>query len=397
MSAIAGVADTTSQKSAFLAPEVPELARKRFERVAICSVFGDPLDRRTWSAAPYNIGRCMQGFGIAVEGLHTGASRGEQAVLASHYSLLGYGAPRSKEAVLRMLPARRHAADRLASTAKRRGIEHVLHTGTMDLLKSPRAPELKHYLYCDQTWEHSLRYRPDRHTYSDKAIEAFNLAERESLSAAEHIFTFGRYVRDHIVSYYGIPADKVTAVGSGMGEIPPYYGHKDYSRPRLLFVAKHLFVAKGGNLLLAAFRIARSIRPDLLLTIVGDERSRSFIPTIPGIEFRAHIPWAELQQLYQQSTLLTQPMLNDPWGQVYLEALISRTPVLGLHRNGLPEITEDGRHGFLVKEATPEAVAAAILEAVADPQRLADMGESGQQHVLRSYSWERSAQRIAFI
>lgn len=372
-------------------------ARKRFERVAVCSLFGDPFDRRTWSGAPYNIARWLQNYGIAVEGICTGASRSEQALLAAHYSLMGYGAPRSREAVLRSPPARRRAADRLAIALRRRGIEHVIHTGTMDLLKSTYAPEIKHYLYCDQTWAQSLLYRPDRHSYSPRAVEAFNLLEAESLAAAEHVFTFGTYVRDHIIDYYGLPREKVTAVGSGMGEILPYYGPKDYSHPRLLFVAKHLFVAKGGNLLLDAFRIARAQRPDLLLTIVGDERSRPFVPVEPGIIFRAHVPWTELQQLFREASLFTQPMLNDPWGQVYLEALLSRTPVLGLRRNGLPEITENGRHGFLVDEADPKAVAAAILEATSDPQRLAQMGSSGQQHVLRSYSWDLAARRIAFI
>ncbi|WP_298724058.1 glycosyltransferase family 4 protein [uncultured Ferrovibrio sp.] len=369
----------------------------RFERAAICSIFGDPLDRRTWSSAPFNIARRLQQYGVAVEGFSTGIPRGELAVLAAHYTLRGYGAPRNSEAVLRSPPARRHAADRLALALRRRGIQHVIHTGTMDLLPSRHAPELKHYLYCDQTWALSLLYRPDRDSYRPRAVEAFDLLEAESLACAEHIFTFGTYVRDHIIDHYGIPAEKVTAVGSGMGEIEPNHEPKDYTQPRLLFVAKHLFAAKGGHLLLDAFRIARTHRPDLTLTIVGDERSRPFVPDEPGIIFRAHVPWTELQQLFRDATLFTQPMLNDPWGQVYLEALLSRTPVLGLRRNGLPEITEDGRHGFLVDKAEPEAVAAAILDAISDPERLSRMGISGQQHVLRSYSWDIAAQRIAFV
>lgn len=89
-------------------------------------------------------------------------------------------------------------------------------------------------------------------------------------------------------------------------------------------------------------------------------------------------------------------MLNDPWGQVYLEAMLSLTPVLGLRRNGLPEILENGRHGFMVDEATPEAISAAILDALSDPAKLAAMARSGQEHVLRSYSWDMVARRIAY-
>ena len=76
------------------------------------------------------------------------------------------------------------------------------------------------------------------------------------------------------------------------------------------------------------------------------------------------------------------------------EALASRTPVLGLNRNGLPEITCYGRYGFLVDRPDPQAVAASLVEAMSDMDRLAWMGTEGQRHVLRHYSWDTVAERI---
>jgi len=370
---------------------------RRFERVAVSSIFGDPMDRRTWSAAPYNVASCLQKLGIAVEGIHSGGTRGERGLLALHYIMTGYGRPHSSEAVLRLASARRKAAERLAETARRRRIRHILHMGTLDLPPVDRDDGVKHYLYCDQTWALSLAHRPDISDYSRRAVANFEATERAALDSVEHVFTFGHYVRDHMIAHYGLPPEKVTAVGSGMGQIEPYDQPKDYSRPHLLFVAKHLFSAKGGNLLVEAFRIAQQQRPDLLLNIVGDPASASHVATThPGIHFHPHLPWRELQRLYRVSTILVQPMLNDPWGQVYLEALLSRTPVIGLNRNGLPEIVENGHHGFLVEDADPQALAGTILGALSDPQRLTEMGWSGQQHVLQSYSWDAVANRIAF-
>jgi glycosyltransferase involved in cell wall biosynthesis len=63
----------------------------------------------------------------------------------------------------------------------------------------------------------------------------------------------------------------------------------------------------------------------------------------------------------------------------------------------LPEITEHGRHGFLVGSADPESICETMLEAMSDPARLSRMGTSGQRHVVRNYSWERTARRIAEI
>jgi glycosyltransferase involved in cell wall biosynthesis len=120
------------------------------------------------------------------------------------------------------------------------------------------------------------------------------------------------------------------------------------------------------------------------------------VPPERGVTFRAHLPWSELQQLFRDSTLLVQPMLNDPWGQVYLEAMVSRTPVMGLVRNGLPELVDGGRHGFLVDRAEPEALAGAILCALSDPERLERMAEAAQRYVLGTYGWDRVAERILF-
>jgi glycosyltransferase involved in cell wall biosynthesis len=371
---------------------------RRFDRLAISSVFGDPIDRRTWSGAPYNVMRRLQKHGIAAEGIYSGFSRGERALLGIHYLMMGYGQPPSSEALLRIRVARCRAAERLAAVARRRHIRHILHTGTLDLpTVSSNDDDLIHYLYCDHTWALSLPYRPDRDSYSARAVRDFDELERQALARVEHVFTFAEYVRDHMISYYGLSPERVTAVGSGMGQIEPYTGVKNYTRPDLLFIAKHLFMAKGGGLVVEAFRLAQRQRPDLTLTIVGDMRSRIHIPALPGLKVFDHLPWRELQRLLRMSSLLVQPMLNDPWGQVYLEALLSRTPVIGLHRNGLPEILEQGRHGFLVSEDSPAALADAILDALSDPLQLAAMGLSGQRHVLQNYSWDRVARMMTGI
>lgn len=338
----------------------------------------------------------MERLGIVVEAIRPRLGRLARAGIALRGVLSGHGMPASSEEVLRSMRARRVMARDVAEQAGRLGVGHVLHTGTLDLPACDLVRGVRHYLYCDHSWALAARHHVHAHRYTDKARRIFEDGEREALTGLSHVFTFGSYVRDNLISHYQLPPDRVTAVGSGMGSIEPWFGRKDYTRPQLLFVAKHLFKAKGGLLLLEAFALARQERPDLSLTIVGDERSRAFVHGHPGVVLRAHLPWAELQQIYRESTLLVQPMLNDPWGQVYLEAMVSRTPVVGLRRNALPELLDGGRHGFLVDDAEPAALARTIIDALADPARLEDMALAAQSHVIASYSWDRVAERIVF-
>lgn len=368
----------------------------RFDRVAITCVFGDPRDLRSWSGAPANLANALERLGVGVEGIRPRMSRLAKFGVAARDMIAGLGRPLSSEQVLRSLRARRRLAAQVTEAASRLGARHVLHTGTFDLPAPGGASGVAHYLYCDHSWALARTHHVHANRYSRKAMAAFEEAERQSLSGLAHVFTFGAYVRDNLIAHYGLAAERVTAVGSGMGAIEPYDGPKSYDKPSLLFVAKHLFQAKGGVLLLEAFELARRRRSDLTLTIVGDERSRAFVGDRLGITFHAHLPWSALQQLYRDATLLVQPMLNDPWGQVYLEAMASRTAVMGLNRNGLPEIVDGGRHGFLVDRADPAALAEAILSAVSDPPRLERMAAAAQRHVLENYSWNRVAERIAY-
>jgi glycosyltransferase involved in cell wall biosynthesis len=370
--------------------------RPRFDRVAITCVFGDPRNPRSWSGAPANLANELERLGVVVESIHPRLSKVAKWGVAARDMAAGLGRPLHGEQLLRGLRARRKHAAQVAEATARLGVRHVIHTGTFDLPAADHAQGVEHYLYCDHSWALTKANHPVAQRYNARAIAAYDQAERQALNGLAHVFTFGRYVRDNLIAHYGLSAEQVTAVGSGMGSIEPYWGPKSYDRPALLFVAKHLFHAKGGMLLLEAFGLARRRRPDLTLTIVGDERSRAFVGDRPGITFHAHLPWADLQQLYRDATLLTQPMLNDPWGQVYLEAMVSGTPVMGLNRNGLPELVDGGRHGFLVDRADPAALAEAIVSAVSDPQRLQRMAVAARRHVLATCSWRRVAEQIAY-
>ena len=64
---------------------------------------------------------------------------------------------------------------------------------------------------------------------------------------------------------------------------------------------------------------------------------------------------------------------------------------------GLPITAVDPPYMFLVDDATPQAIADALIDAMSDPERLGRMAQSGQKHVLKNYTWIEVARRIASI
>ena len=354
----------------------------------LSSQAGLPSDPRVWSGTPCKIfnaiaaeGRLQpQAWSSAVAPV--AAQRIDRALGLGHRFIPG--------------PARRWQAARAAGAeAARLGCVAQLHLGTYDapLRPGPRPS----YLYVDSSYDFWEQHALAAQELSAHQRRSYRWLDRQPLLAARHIFTAGRHVADNMVRRMGVPAAKVSAIGTGMGDIQPYFGAKDYHRPRLLIVAKNRPRDKGLPLLLAAFERARVQRPDLQLTVIGGAKYPE-LKDRPGIEPTGWISAEELQGLFEQASLFVMPATYEPWGLSYLEALACRVPIVGLDRGAFPEISGDGRYGFTLREATAEALSTLILDALADPQRLERMGADGQRRSLQHYRWERvAAEMVARI
>jgi len=265
---------------------------------------------------------------------------------------------------------------------------------TFDLPLAAMQPGVRHYLFCDSTWDLWRRVWPSSSSLSKKLADDAERLEHLSYRQMAHIFPISEYVRQSLITHYGIPSERITVVGTGRGAIKPYTGPKDYENGVILFVAKERFEDKGGTLLVEGFQRARLHNPRLRLIVVGDERFREFIGDVPNIDLYGYVSLDQLQDFFNQASLFAMPAMNEPWGLVYLEALSCKTPVFGLNRNALPEITNYGRFGFCLDEPSAEAIADRLIEAFENPTQLAQMGREGQEYCLKSFTWERTVERM---
>jgi glycosyltransferase involved in cell wall biosynthesis len=272
------------------------------------------------------------------------------------------------------------------------GRKVFVHTGTNTIPLNSRVSSVRHVLFFDSTF-HLMSASPSAQ-YSNVLRRRYDEFERAAITAAHHVFTVSESARADVIHHYGCSAERVTAVGTGTGNIRPRGGKKDYSRCNILFVAKERFEEKGGLVLLDGFRIAQKVDRRLKLTVVATEQYRQLIEQVPGATFKTALPWEELEACYNDASLFAMPALYEPWGLVFLEALACRTPVLGTNRNALPELTQNGQFGFLISEANPSSVATELINAFSDMERLAKMGSAGQEYVQGRYSWDKAAWKI---
>jgi glycosyltransferase involved in cell wall biosynthesis len=159
-----------------------------------------------------------------------------------------------------------------------------------------------------------------------------------------------------------------------------------------------MFTFKGGDLVLEAFRQIRAARPHSRLVMIGNDEARRKAAGMDGVEVHGFVSREQLNGLYHGASVLLEPMLADPWGQVYLEAMAAKALVVGLDRGALPELTKGGALGVLVSREDPQALAGAVLTLLNRPQaELRAMADAAQASVLSQHTWQKVGERAAAV
>jgi alpha-maltose-1-phosphate synthase len=111
------------------------------------------------------------------------------------------------------------------------------------------------------------------------------------------------------------------------------------------------------------------------------------------------LPRPELMQLLSAAEIFICPSIYEPQGIVNLEAMACETAVVASRVGGIPDVVLDGETGLLVDYDAEEpatfqaALAAAVNELAADPQRATAMGLAGRKRAVQAYGWDALAAR----
>lgn len=123
------------------------------------------------------------------------------------------------------------------------------------------------------------------------------------------------------------------------------------------------------------------------------------------------LPRDEVVAVLSHATVFLCPSVYEPLGIVNLEAMACELPVVATATGGIPEVVVHGETGWLVpieqvQDGTGTPVdedrfvadlAAAVVEAVADPERAARMGRAGRRRVVEQFSWSTVAERTVQV
>jgi hypothetical protein len=102
---------------------------------------------------------------------------------------------------------------------------------------------------------------------------------------------------------------------------------------------------------------------------------------------------AEALDLFRRCSLVILPYVKATQSALVAAAYYFRKPVMVTYNGALPEYVEEGRTGFVVQPDHPPSLARALRTALADRERLVDMGQAGRAW----YDRERERETAALL
>jgi glycosyltransferase involved in cell wall biosynthesis len=202
---------------------------------------------------------------------------------------------------------------------------------------------------------------------------------RPSARRARLVIVPTEHVRETAVERLGLEPQRLRVIPYGVDHerFRPGAAPRE---PFLLYPANR-WPHKNHERLLEAFALVRRKRPDLrlVLTGAGHEGHSSLA------ESRGYVSRKELADLYARASALVFPSLYEGFGLPPLEAMASGCPVAASNAGSLPEVC--GEAARLFDPTSPEAIAKAVLDVLADPQPYVERGLERAAE----FTWERSA------
>ena len=220
----------------------------------------------------------------------------------------------------------------------------------------------------------------------------------------DRIATVSEASRREIERYFQIDAKRIPVVHNGTDTdvFRPVSGRS--IETDLIFVGRTEDRKKGlGTLLRALTHLPPPVTLKIVDGRIPDDGLVMRFAQRYGIRdrlvlVRRMLEIPELVAEYSTARLAVVPSFFEGFGFPASEAMACGLPVVANAAGALPEVIgSDGRAGRLVPPRDPAALAAAIRELLASPERAARMGRAARERIQSVFQWSDTAARLAGV
>ncbi len=222
------------------------------------------------------------------------------------------------------------------------------------------------------------------------------------LRKADRVLCGSEHVRGELAELVGVRPERIAVTPYGVDErFRPSERDPDWLRERFGVDGRYLLcvgtLEPRKNLARSVQAFARIAREesDCSLVIVGapgwrnDAFERQLGSAGERVVVTGRVSEEELVRLYGGAACLLFPSLGEGIGFPVIEAMACGTPVVTSDRTSLPELAGDA--GLLVDPTDPDAIAAAALRLLREPELASTLRERGLKRSA-AHTWEACAE-----
>jgi glycosyltransferase involved in cell wall biosynthesis len=253
-------------------------------------------------------------------------------------------------------------------------------TGCKTIVTYHGAPPLSHA----RTLRESVKLWWVRHTAAVVVVVSEYL---------EQLFQELGFPREKIVRIYnGVDLEKFA--GARSGGLRAELGCPEGTR--LVGMVANLRGPKGYEYFVQAARRVVDSMPQTRFVAVGDIDRQILMrlsDLVDKLDLRDRFVFVGFREdvpaILRDVDVFVLSSISEGFSLATVEAMAAGKPVVVTRCGGPEEVIDDGRTGFLVPPADPEALASRICELLADPERAAILGQNARAKVSSAFSMER--------
>jgi glycosyltransferase involved in cell wall biosynthesis len=175
-------------------------------------------------------------------------------------------------------------------------------------------------------------------------------------------------------------------------------------RQPIVVYAGRLDEVKGVRLLMAAWDhyLGASPDPGLRLVIAGagslEREVAGWASTRPSVEMVGHVSAAQVAELHSRARAVLVPSVwEEPFGLVVVESMAAGAPPVAAGRGSFTELITPGVDGVLFPPGDPAALALAVADVEADPEKYESYGKQARETYEQRFDPERSLEHLLEI
>ena len=179
-------------------------------------------------------------------------------------------------------------------------------------------------------------------------------------------------------------------------------GHREGEK--IVLSVSNLIERKGIQYVIHALGSLRNEIDNLKYIIVGDGPYRIHLERLIQelnleqiVEFTGRKDHNKTMQYMAACDVFVLPSWDEAFGIVYIEAMALGKPVIGCKGEGIEDFVEDNVTGFLVKPKDIQSLIETIGNVLKNPEKIMEIGEKAQKHVLENFTWKKNAQEMIRI